>query len=159
MASAMPRSPDHVPPVALRAAAALVVGAILAIGAARLGGVTPAATPPVSAPAAERALVIIPHADGGARVTDAVTGVLVADLDPLGAGFIAGVDRALARIRMQNGLDRDLPVRLVRWQDGRFSLIDPASGWRMELQGFGPDNLEAFARLLDPGSRQEGDRP
>ncbi len=149
MARSVPQSPDRIPPVVLRAAAVLVVGAIVSIGAARLSGMQPVATPPVAAPAAERSLVIIRDADGGARVTDSESGVLVADLDPLGAGFIAGVDRALARERMKNGLHGDLPVRLVRWEDGRLSLIDPATGWRVELQGFGPDNLEAFARLLD----------
>lgn len=149
MGRAMPQSPDHVPPVVLRATAVLVVGAVLAIATARLTGVPPAALPPVAAPAVERALVIVRDTAGGVRVTDAGTGVLVADLDPLAAGFIAGVDRALARERMKHGLDGDLPVRVVRWEDGRLSLIDPATGWRAELQGFGPDNLEAFARLLD----------
>lgn len=145
----MQQSPDHVPPVVLRAAAVLVIGAILGIGAARLAGAPPAAMPPVSAPAAERALVIVRDANGGVRVTDAGSGLVVADLDPLGAGFIAGVDRALSRERMKNGVAGDAPVRLVRWEDGRLSLLDPATGWRVELQGFGPDNLEAFARLLD----------
>lgn len=157
------RHPHQVPPVLLRGAAVLVVGAILMIGAARLTGVPPAATPPASAPAAERRIAILPDGAGGVRVTDAATGGVVAALDMESAGFIAGVDRALAFERGKHGVDRALPVRLVRWQDGRMSLIDPVTGWRAELVGFGPDNLKAFARLLDtpdPNTRpHDGDRP
>lgn len=157
------RHPDQLPPVLLRGAAILVVGAILMIGAARLTGVPPAATPPASEPAAERSIVILPDGAGGVSVTDAATGALVAALDMESAGFIAGVDRALAFERGKHGVDRSLPVRLVRWQDGRMSLIDPATGWRAELVGFGPDNLRAFARLLDnpdpQPERQGGNGP
>ena len=95
----------------------------------------------------ERALVLIPRADGGIRVEDA-DGALRAELGPEAVGFVGGLQRALARVRMLADVPADAPVRLVRWADGRLTLIDPATGWRAELLGFGRDNTEAFARLL-----------
>ena len=157
MAGAIQRAhARQVPPVLLRGAAILVIGAIVLIGAARLTGVPPAALPPLSAPAVERSIAIVRDGAGGVRVSDAATGRLIAALDMESAGFIGGVDRALARERMKHGLDPALPVRLVRWQDGRLSLLDPATGWRAELVGFGPDNQKAFARLLDSPAHQQG---
>jgi putative photosynthetic complex assembly protein len=96
--------------------------------------------------------------EGGVRVTDSETGAVIADMPMDEAGFIAGVDRALRRERAKTGADPVGPVRLVRWIDGRMSVIDPASGWQIELMGFGRDNLKAFARLLEPGATSTGSR-
>ncbi len=67
------------------AAAVLIVGAILSIGAARLTGAPLVAMPPISVPAAERALVIVRDADGGVRVTDAESGARGRRARPAGA--------------------------------------------------------------------------
>jgi putative photosynthetic complex assembly protein len=65
------------------------------------------------------------------------------------AGFISGVHRALTRERMLAKVEGNPPVRIVRFADGRLGLRDPATGWRVELIGFGDTNREAFAALLD----------
>jgi putative photosynthetic complex assembly protein len=140
---------ETVPRVILRAIGALVVLSVVLVAWARLSGMEPAASPPDRAVRAEASIVI--EAEGLARVTvlNAETGAIVAELSETEGGFIAGVQRAYARQRMLAGLPEDAPVRLVRWEDDRMSLIDPATGWRAELHGFGRDNTEAFARLLD----------
>lgn len=137
-----------VPRVILRAIGALVVLSVVMVSWARITGMEPAASPPKQAAQAETMLLI--EADGLASVTvrEAGTGALVAELSNEAAGFVAGVHRAVLRQRMLAGAPADDPVRLVRWEDGTMSLIDPSTGWRAELFGFGVDNAEAFARLL-----------
>lgn len=143
------RDPHPVPRAVLRASGVLVAVALLAVGGARLTGTPPSALPEPSVEASAREIVMARNDQGGIIVTDAETGETIADLDMQQAGFIAGVDRALDRERMKAGLPPDLPVRLVRWQNGRLSLVDPVTDWDVELIGFGPDNEAAFARLLD----------
>jgi len=53
------------------------------------------------------------------------------------------------RQRMLDGTPPDAPLRVVRFDSGRISLIDDASGWRIEITGHGGDNVAAFDRLLD----------
>lgn len=142
------KSEHPVPRAVLRAAGIMVALALLSVGAARLTGTPPAALPPASTEAAARDIVILRTEAGGVRVSDAESGAEIAALDLEAAGFIGGVARVLDRERGRAGLALDLPVRLVRWQDGRLSLHDPATGWRAELIGFGRDNEAAFARLL-----------
>jgi putative photosynthetic complex assembly protein len=96
----------------------------------------------------ERSVQIFAKMDGSARVVD-IDGTLVADLDPTQGGFIAGVSRALARVRGNQGVVETAPVRVIRYVDGRLALVDDATGWKAELFGFGHDNAAAFARLLE----------
>ena len=46
---------------------------------------------------------------------------------------------------------RSSPSASRRWDDGRLTLEDPATGGRIELEAFGPTNAGAFARLLTAG--------
>lgn len=140
---------ETLPRVILRAIGALVVLTTLAVAVARFTGMEPAAQPPVQAEQSSAMLVFASRGLSSVTVHDAATGHMVADLSGDDAGFIAGVHRALARTRMLAGAPEDAPVRVVRWADGRMSLIDPATGWRVEVHGFGRTNEEAFARLLD----------
>jgi putative photosynthetic complex assembly protein len=90
------------------------------------------------------------------RVTDGRTlEVLPAD----GSGFIRGAVRSLLRQRMLSGQDVNLSFHLIERKDGRFSLVDPATRTRMELDGFGPTNSEAFARLYRAGQGEPTARP
>lgn len=69
-------------------------------------------------------------------------------VEPGTGGFIRGVLRGLGRDRKLRGIGPDEPYRLTRWSDGRLSLSDPSTGIRIDLEAFGPTNIEAFARLL-----------
>ena len=140
---------ETIPRIILRAVGLLVVGTTAAVAYARWTGMPPAARPPVQAEAASAELIIVGDGMSAVTVIEAGTGRVVAVLSGESAGFIAGVQRALSRTRMLQDVPEDAPVRVVRWADGRMSLIDPATGWRVEVHGFGRDNEEAFARLLD----------
>jgi putative photosynthetic complex assembly protein len=143
------RDREMIPKTLLRGMLALVVACLLIVTYARVTDRPLEAMPPQGmAIVAERALVIEGSMTGAARVLD-TSGALIAEFTVDKGGFVAGIYRVLERVRGQQGLPNDLPVRLVAWEDGRLSLLDDATGWRAELTGFGADNLATFARLLD----------
>ncbi len=132
----------------LRGVAAMVLFTLAMVTIARIMGLEPAATPDDTTPVVqERMIRIVSSLDGSAKVYDE-NGVLFADLGPLEAGFIGGVDRSLTRVRKQAKIEGNPPVRLVQFADGRLGLRDPSTGWRAELLGFGETNRDAFLRLL-----------
>lgn len=138
-----------IPRALLMAIGALVLLTLALVSFATLTGQEPAASYPKDlAVQQERMLVFRPAEAGGLIVTDAGSGATVAELSPETAGFVGGMQRAVLRVRMLSDVPADAPMRLVKWADGRLTLIDPATGWRAELLGFGRDNTEAFARLL-----------
>jgi putative photosynthetic complex assembly protein len=63
-------------------------------------------------------------------------------------GFLRGALRALARERRMRDLGPQAPFELAARADGRLTLIDTATGSRLDLESFGPSNLAVFARLL-----------
>lgn len=142
--------PSKVPAALLRAVAAMVLFSLVLTVGARLLGLQPAATPDDSVGIVqERSIVVEGVLGGTARVTDGSTGALIADLDATQAGFVNGVMTALGRERMLHKIEGNPPVRIVQFADGRLGLRDPATGWRVELMGFGDDNRDAFRALLD----------
>lgn len=133
----------------LRGVAALVLMSLVMVTGARILGVEPANTPDDGVPVVrERLIQIMGEPDGSAKVADG-DGVVFLELGPMEGGFINGVDRALARVRMQSKVVGNPPVRLVLFADGRLALRDPATGWRAELIGFGDDNRDAFLAVLE----------
>lgn len=145
-----------VPPGALAAAGALVLLSLGLVSAVRLGLVDP--SPGATAvraeagtrPTAERMLRFEDQADGTVLVSDATAGETVALIGQEGSGFIRGVMRGLARERRMYGAGSETAFRLTMWGNGMLSLTDPVTGRTVELNGFGPDNRAAFARLLEP---------
>lgn len=139
---------EAIPRPLLWAIAALVASSLAIATYARVTDAPLSAEPAEGPVKAERVLRIAAQADGAAVVRDA-DGRLIADLSPQEGGFISGVARAMTRVRQTHGAPADAPVRLVRYQDGRLALKDDATGWRVELMGFGRDNFNAFARLVE----------
>lgn len=131
-----------------RAIAAMVLVSLALATFARVTGMEPAGTPAPSAVVAERLVVIEGTLDDAATILNE-DGSRLAVLAPEHAGFINGVYRALARERMLREIDGNPAVRITRFADGRLTLNDPATGWRVELIGFGNTNRDAFAALLD----------
>ena len=136
----------------IRAACGLVLASIAAVSAVRLSG-APISVP--DAPAvATRDLRFIDRPDGriavvddsDSRVVDSVVGE---------SGFVRGTLRGLARERKRRGIGAEQPFTLVAHTDGRLTLMDKATGRRVDLESFGPTNAGQFARLLSaaPHSR------
>jgi putative photosynthetic complex assembly protein len=63
-------------------------------------------------------------------------------------GFFRGTLRGLARERRRNGLGSEQPFELIGRADGRLTLVDPATGQRIDLESFGPTNASVFAQFL-----------
>ncbi len=143
----------HVPGAALLAAAALIMFSIGIAVAARQGLISGDA-PIVADAVQERALLFKDRRQGGIEVVAADTGRVLAVFEPGTNGFARGVMRGLARDRRARGFGPEQPFRLVRFDDGRLTLIDSTTGRTIELVSFGPTNAGVFARLL---SADEGE--
>ncbi len=86
--------------------------------------------------------------EGNVTVRDD-TGRIVARSGEDRQGFIGVVWRVMARVRLVHGVADTAPIRLVRRENGHLEIIDPSTGWSFPLIGYGPDNVAAFARLID----------
>lgn len=141
--------PESVPRPLLFAVGALLAITLTGVAVMRMAGVAPAALPPVAETAAERAEVRLDFLEaGGTRLVDPVSGETLAELAPETDGFLRGISRALIRERGRSGLSMHEPIALMRWKSGHMALLDPSTGWRTELVGFGPGNLETMAVLM-----------
>ena len=123
---------------------------LVAVSFYRFSGAEPVAQPPNPPIAAERTIVLErPDRSGPVYVRDAATGALLATSSEGKNGFIDTIGRVVDRQRMLDGTSPDAPLRVVRFDSGRISLIDAESGWRIEISGHGSDNVAAFDRLID----------
>jgi putative photosynthetic complex assembly protein len=128
-------------------AGAVVVLSIMTAAAGRLTGASNSA--PTAAPIAARDLLFRDRPDGGVAVFDAAdTSQPIDVFAPATNGFLRATMRGLARQRLRQDADRDIPFRLTEWADGRLTLEDPTTGRRVEMEAFGITNEEVFAGLL-----------
>ncbi len=65
------------------------------------------------------------------------------------SGFVDVIWVSVARERVVKDITTNDPLRLVRRENGNVAVIDPATDWKIELVGYGVDNVAAFARLID----------
>lgn len=145
-------TPDIIPRRALLAGGLALVGTVLAIGAARLSGLD--TTEPDAVTVVERTLRFVDRPDGGIAVVDARSGRTL-DVMQGEQGFLRGTLRGMARERRRSGLDDSTPLSLLARADGRLTLVDPATGRRIDLESFGPTNAAVFARWIAPPTAQE----
>jgi putative photosynthetic complex assembly protein len=134
------------PRAPLLGAGALVGVSLLLAAISRLTGF--GAVPVETAtPVEARELRFEDRSDGAVAVLEP-DGDVIEILPPGTNGFVRGVMRGLARERRMEGVDAAPPFRLVRWDDGRLSLTDTATGREIQLVSFGPTQVEVFAKML-----------
>lgn len=104
--------------------------------------------PAASAIVKEMPISLIGSRSGQVTVEDA-NGIEIAASARDNAGFIDVIWNSIARERKVQGVTDNQALRLVRRENGHTAIIDPATGWSIELIGYGKDNVAAFARLLD----------
>jgi len=93
------------------------------------------------------------RSDGSIAVISAPDGQIVKVIEGE-AGFVRGILRAMARERRIKEVSQAIPFELIARADGRLTLLDPATGNRIDLESFGKDNVVEFAVLLkSPGVR------
>ncbi len=89
------------------------------------------------------------RSDGSIAVLSAPDGQVVKVIEGE-AGFVRGILRAMARERRIKEVNQTIPFELIARADGRLTLLDPATGNRIDLESFGKDNVIEFAVLLKP---------
>jgi putative photosynthetic complex assembly protein len=130
---------------ALLAIGGVLLACVVAVAAVRLSGVT--IREPDEAAVAMRELRFEDRADGSVIVIDAPSQTVIHTM--VGEnGFFRGALRGLARERKRNGLGSEQPFQLIGRADGRLTLVDPATGQRIDLESFGPTNAAVFARFM-----------
>ncbi len=127
----------------------------LSIVTAAVGRLTGAGNSAPTAPViASRDLLFRDQPNGGVAVFDAAdTSVPIDIVAPETNGFLRATMRGLARQRLRQDADREVPFRLTGFADGRLTLADPTTGRTVEMEAFGITNEEAFARLLTAKAR------
>jgi putative photosynthetic complex assembly protein len=140
---------EPIPRAALIGAAVLIA---TAFGAAAYGRLNADAAAGVEtqqvALLASRDLIFRDGEDGSVQVIDAQGDDVVFVAAPGTNGFIRGVMRGMARHREMRDIGAAAPFRLTMYVNGRLSLTDPETDRTIELNAFGADNRDAFARLL-----------
>lgn len=143
----------HVPRGALIAAGTLIALTIGAVAIFRIAGLEPAAQ--IANPDQTLAMRELRFADGdnGAVLVyewDADQPDRVIHEVPSGeGGFIRGVLRSMARARRASGIGPEHPFVLKLQTNGTVLLEDPQTEQRIDLQAFGPTNIESFRAMLD----------
>lgn len=137
--------PDKIPAPLLRAILALVLTSLLLVSYAVYSGRAHVGVPKSAEVVQERSIILQGGGAQAVTVLDTDGNVLI-DL-PHG-GFITVIQNAMERARLTAGVDKLLPLRIVRYENGRLSAVDDYSGWSAELGAFGSDNRAAFERLM-----------
>ncbi|TKD15819.1 photosynthetic complex assembly protein [Rhodobacter capsulatus] len=92
-------------------------------------------------------LIVLKDIDSRHVTVSDPAGNLLLDL-PEG-GFVDVMAAAVRRSRAVARITDNPPVRIVRYDNGRLAMEDPATGWSTELYAFGADSKAAFERILD----------
>lgn len=103
----------------------------------------------VGQPVAVRDIMISRGSGDTVIVTDVATNDVIAAYPKDAGGFVRGSLRAFERMRQVAAAPADAAYRIIKWNTGRVSLSDTATGERIYLEAFGRDNAAAFAALLD----------
>lgn len=144
-----PAHPEALPRNAVIALGALLVATLIGVAAVRLSG-TEIRTPDAPT-AAQRSLRFEDGPNGSVRVLDARTGQTIDSVSGE-AGFLRGSLRALVRERKMRGIGSGPAFELIARTDGRLTLLDPATGERLDLESFGPTNSAVYRRWLQPSA-------
>ncbi len=142
------RDVEMVPRVLVQAMFALMAGALFLVSFSVLSGRPHVGVPVLSPVVAETVLRLEGSRQGNVAVLDA-DGTVVARSETDKNGFIGVIWRVMARERMKRGIPDTAPVRIVRRENGIVAVLDTVTDWSVELVGYGPDNVAAFARLVD----------
>jgi len=127
------------------ALAALVLISLISVAAVRWSGMS--VHTPDAPPVATRLLRFEDRPDGSIAVIDAASGRLLERVQGE-QGFLRGSLRAMARERRMREIGALPPFELAARADGRLTLMDTATGARLDLESFGPTNAAVFARML-----------
>lgn len=142
------RDREMVPKVLVIAMFALMLAALVMVATARMTGRPVSSVVPHSAITSEMSITLDGSRTAGVAVLNS-EGDVIAHSTENKAGFIDVIWQSVMRERTVQGVANDAPLRLVRRENGHVAVIDDITGWKIELIGYGQDNVAAFARLID----------
>ncbi|MEM9715860.1 MAG: photosynthetic complex assembly protein PuhC [Pseudomonadota bacterium] len=146
-ATGLAQDRELVPRALIRACVFLVFGVTAIVAFASLTDRPMVGQPPAGEVVAERMISVEILPRGAATIFDE-DGTVIRDFGEGEAGFMDSVFRALRYQRQKSGAPADGPVTIARLDNGRHILIDPNTGWRLQLLGYGAQNIEPFIVLL-----------
>ena len=138
-------NPEMIPKRLLLGMLALALSTVALVGYSALTGRDHVGVPKPSPIVSERQIILEGHSAQAVTVYNVDKSVMI-DL-PHG-GFVTVIQSGLQTTRRKYGIDPLLPVRLVKYENGRLTIEDDLTGWSAELYAFGSDNRAAFERLL-----------
>ncbi|WP_298294637.1 photosynthetic complex assembly protein PuhC [uncultured Litoreibacter sp.] len=142
------RDREMVPRFLVIAMFSLMAASVALVGYARLTDMELTGVAPDSPVINERLITLAgARSEGFAVLTE--DGTQIAHSKEAKNGFIDVIAVSIGRERLVNGITTNEPLRLVRRENGHVAVIDPATDWKIELVGYGVDNVAAFARLID----------
>jgi putative photosynthetic complex assembly protein len=145
-------NPNPLPRFAVLGLAGVIAFTLIAVAAVRWSGVS--IHTPDAATVAQRSLRFEDGPAGSVTVLDARSGQVVDSVQGE-AGFLRGSLRALSRERMKRGIGSGPAFELLARADGRLTLLDPATGERLDLESFGPTNAATYRRWIGTGQSAE----
>ena len=143
----LPKDKELIPRALIRAMVFLIFATVGLVAYAKWTDQPLAGQPPGGEVVAERMIAVDVKPRGAATVYDE-DGVLIREFAEGEAGFMDSIFRAVAYERKKSGASADGPVSIARLDTGRHILVDPNTGWTMQLIGYGAKNVEPFVQLL-----------
>ena len=142
------RDREMVPKFLVIAMFALMAASLLLVGVARFTGRPVTSVVAHSDIVQEISVTLQGSRSEGVGVYDE-SGAQLAHSTDAKKGFIDVIWVAVTRERLVQNLSSDAPLRVVRRENGHVGILDDTTGWKIELIGYGKDNVAAFAKLLD----------
>ena len=103
----------------------------------------------VEAPIVQSLDIVMTGDRSGVYQVHGTDGELIASSSDEKAGFLGVIGRVIDRERFKNNVTGNAPFQVVRRENGNIAIIDDTTDLRVELIGYGQDNVAAFAKLLD----------
>jgi putative photosynthetic complex assembly protein len=142
------RDREMVPKFLVVAMFALMGASLLMVATARFTGREATSVVAHSDIQKELSVILKGSRSEGVGVYD-VSGTQLAHSTDHKKGFIDVIWVAVTRERLVQDVPSDAPVRVVLRENGNVGILDDTTGWKIELIGYGKDNVAAFAKLLD----------
>ncbi|HEV8035040.1 photosynthetic complex assembly protein PuhC [Yoonia sp.] len=103
----------------------------------------------IEAPVVQSLEIVMEGNRSGVYEVRTPEGELLASSSDHKGGFLGVIGRVVERSRYVNNASQTAPITVVRRENGNIAIIDDTTDLRVELIGYGKDNVAAFARLLD----------
>jgi len=103
----------------------------------------------VEAPIVQQREVILTGSRNGVYTVTDTAGMVLRRSSDEKAGFIGIIGLVINRERNLRDQPTDAPVLIARRDNGNIAVIDDSTGMRLDLIGYGADNVAAVAALLD----------